>query len=59
MTVAKCSSLSLFTLFSPFFVLSVFVPSVLPLRPEPVKLNLVSVTEEKILAKTIGTEYRS
>lgn len=29
-----------------FFVLFVFVPSELPLRPEPVKLNLVSVTEE-------------
>ena len=29
-----------------FFVLSVFVPSVLPLRSEPVKLNLVSVTYE-------------
>lgn len=29
-----------------FFVLSVFVPSVITLCPEPVKLNLTSVTEE-------------
>ena len=59
MTVAKWSSLAVFAVLAIFFVLFVFVPSELPLRPEPVKLNLVSVTEEKILAKTIGTEYRS
>ena len=43
MTVAMWSSLAVFAI---FFVLSVFGPSVLPMRPEPVKLNLVSVTEE-------------
>lgn len=46
MTVAKWSSLAVFAVLAIFFVLFVFVPSELPLRPEPVKLNLVSVTEE-------------
>lgn len=46
MTVAMWSSLAVFAVLAIFFVLSVFGPSVLPMRPEPVKLNLVSVTEE-------------
>ena len=46
MTVAKWSSLAVFAVLAIFFVLFVFVPSELSLRPEPVKLNLVSVTEE-------------